>query len=344
MDLSYSQNLEDYHLAQAFDGQKDGFYIDIGAGHPVADNVSCWFYLLGWRGVVVEPQADLLAKYADIRPRDIRDGRLIGRTRGMVDFHVVDRLHGFSTIVSAHAKMAAGFGAQYSTQRQSMTTLSALCAEHEVGTIDFLKVDVEGAEGDVLAGNDFTRFRPRVICLEAVIPGSMAEGWHEWEPALLAADYEFVLFDNLNRFYVAKEEAALLSRFPRKPAPWLIVRHLGHTNRAERRADHPDHAFARRLTDAFLAGLPGMDRSVVLDLIRRTMPQADVEAPLTEEGKIKAVSALFPAAPFSDASRGLLALDAATMAEYQEKLVASDAFRIMLGRLAASYDGGQILE
>ena len=53
MDLSYTQNLEDYHLSLAFAGQVTGCYIDIGAGHPVADNVSCWFYQRGWRGIVV---------------------------------------------------------------------------------------------------------------------------------------------------------------------------------------------------------------------------------------------------------------------------------------------------
>ena len=42
MDLSYSQNLEDYHLSLAFAGQATGTYIDVGAGHPIADNVSFW--------------------------------------------------------------------------------------------------------------------------------------------------------------------------------------------------------------------------------------------------------------------------------------------------------------
>ena len=59
MALSYAQNLEDYHLSLAFAGQKEGFYVDIGGGHPVADNVSFWFYERGWCGVVVEPQAEL---------------------------------------------------------------------------------------------------------------------------------------------------------------------------------------------------------------------------------------------------------------------------------------------
>jgi uncharacterized membrane protein len=55
MELSYTQNLEDYHLSLAFAGQQTGTYIDIGGGHPIADNVSFWFYERGWQGIVVEP-------------------------------------------------------------------------------------------------------------------------------------------------------------------------------------------------------------------------------------------------------------------------------------------------
>ena len=47
MKMSYAQNLEDYHLWQAFADQPTGFYIDIGAGHPVADNVSWQAHLTG---------------------------------------------------------------------------------------------------------------------------------------------------------------------------------------------------------------------------------------------------------------------------------------------------------
>jgi hypothetical protein len=53
MDLSYTQNMEDYHLWLAFGGQRNGTYIDIGAGHPIADNVSFFFYERGWQGLVL---------------------------------------------------------------------------------------------------------------------------------------------------------------------------------------------------------------------------------------------------------------------------------------------------
>ena len=49
--ISYAQRHEDTHLLRLFGEQTGGFYIDIGAGHPVYDNVSFAFYLRGWNGI-----------------------------------------------------------------------------------------------------------------------------------------------------------------------------------------------------------------------------------------------------------------------------------------------------
>src|ERR1700748_1824959 len=82
MDLSYTQNLEDYHLSLAFAGQETGTYVDIGGGHPIADNVSFWFYERGGRGIVVEPQPELTALYGRLRPRDTVVQGVVTRATG----------------------------------------------------------------------------------------------------------------------------------------------------------------------------------------------------------------------------------------------------------------------
>ena len=304
MPLSYTQNLEDYHLALAFAGQERGFYIDVGAGHPVADNVSLWFYERGWRGIVAEPIPELAALYSKIRPRDILYEGLIGRQTGMVDFFHVNRLHGFSTTIEMHADVAKEFGADYQRLSLPMVTLAELCEKNKIQEIDFLKIDVEGAEIEVLAGNDFKRFRPKVIVAEAVTPGKGDPAWDVFEPLLLANGYKFRLFDTLNRFYVAQECPEIFERLPAERAPWDDVTHMYQIGRAPEQANHPDHALAQQLGRGFWASLPHLEQKVLLEILAR-------------------------------GQRDNAAITA-------EQLSSSD-LRIALGRIACGYDGGQII-
>jgi FkbM family methyltransferase len=308
MELSYAQNMEDYHLSLAFAGQKSGTYIDIGAGHPVADNVSFWFYERGWQGIVVEPQPELAGLYARLRPRDVVVQGLIGRNDGEADFHLVERLHGFSTTVQHHAEKAKAFGVGYQTVRVPVTTLSKIGETVGGKPIDFLKIDVEGAEADVLFGGDWQRVRPKVIVIEAVTPGSGEPAWHEWEPFLIDQNYRFVLFDTLNRFYVAQECPEIMSRLPAERAPWDAVRHMYEIGRAPENQRHPDHALAQQLARGFWASLPYLDAGLIASILRRGRRSADAEA--------DAVAAM----------------------------VETEAFRAALGRIACGYDGGQIVD
>jgi FkbM family methyltransferase len=342
MKLSYAQHLEDYHLSRAFGEQSGGFYIDVGSGHPVADNVSCWFYLQGWHGIVVEPQQELAALHARLRPRDRVECCVLGREAGEIAFHAVERLHGFSTTVAEFADKAAQSGAAYVTRRVPMKTLAQICSEHGVTEVDFLKLDVEGAEGDVLAGNDWTRIRPKIVLCEAVAPGSMAPNWEGWEPLLLASGYDFVLDEGLNRFYVAREQAEILSRFPREKADWLVVPHLGHTNRAPFRDDHPDHAIARQLTGALFARLPYADEREWLALLLHG-DRGDADATLTPEDRGAVLARVFDPR-FPEARAALIDVPATTRRAFYQAIVASDHFRMLLGRIAMSWDGGQILD
>jgi FkbM family methyltransferase len=308
--LSYAQNLEDHHLWMALGGEGTGFYIDVGAGHPVADNVSMWFYARGWRGIVVEPLGELAALYPLLRPRDTLVNALIGRESGTAAFHKVERLHGFSTTVETFAEGAAAFGAGYETLSLPMLTLAQLCERERVGIIDFLKIDVEGGEADVLAGNDWTRFRPKLVVAEAIAPGGTTESHQAWEPFLLAQGYRFALFDTLNRFYVAQEQTAVWERCPKDRADWGSATHLYEIGRAPEKAVHPDHGLSLELARGLWASLPHLNDEAIVALLAR--------------------------------ARGL-ATDSPDAAALLDE-VKTERFRLSLGRIASGYDGGQILD
>jgi FkbM family methyltransferase len=326
MRLSYAQNLEDYHLDLVFGNQTDGSYVDVGGGHPVADNVSFWFYLKGWRGLVVEPQEALAEIYKGVRPHDHTVSCLAGRENGEAEFHVVDRLHGFSSTVREHAAGASQFGAGYTTVAKPVRTLASLCTEAGLTRIDFLKIDVEGAEGEVIAGMDFARWRPRVVVVEAVAPGSMAEAWGAWEPALAAAGYRFAFFDRLNRFYVADEAAELAQRFPAEPAPWGRVQHLWDFGRAPERPDHPDHTLAIVLQAGLFAALPTLEPTLIERLIAWGLEAtgAGPFSPAAAQRLLGAAELPGPPTPAADLAG----------------LIATDEMRAGLGRIACRYDGG----
>ncbi len=307
-ELSYSQNLEDYHLSLAFAGQAMGTYVDIGAGHPIADNVSFWFYERGWRGVVIEPQSELATLYPRLRPRDIIVDGLVGRECIETDFHVVDRLHGLSTTKEGVAQASQALGVSYQTVRKPMTTLAKLCETHDLGTIDFLKIDVEGAERDVLLSGDWERFRPRGVVAEAVTPMTSEPSWQDWESFLIARNYRFVLFDTLNRFYVAEEHPEIIDRFPAERAAWHAVRHMYEIGRAPENDQHPDHALARELARGFWASLPYLDTNLLTSILGRGRQIEDLD-------DLKMLASM----------------------------VESEKFRAALGRIACGYDGGQII-
>ena len=152
-------------------------------------------------------------------------------------------------------------------------TLAELCASHGAATIDFLKIDVEGAEADVIAGGDWRRYRPKVVVVEAIKPLSNEPAWEAWEGMLLAQGYRFVLFDTLNRFYVAEEHPDILARLPSERAPWDAARHMYEIGRAGENPLHPDHQLARELMHAFLAQLPHLEPELA-GVVARSRAQA----------------------------------------------------------------------
>src|SRR5436305_1309979 len=330
--LSYAQRFEDFHLWRALSDVSNGFYVDIGAGHPVYDNVSFAFYLAGWRGVTIEPNPALAALGRAVRPRDHFFEGLCGANAGEATLYLQSEFHGLSTTIAEHAETAAKeTGRSAETLTLPVTTLAALCEQHAPKNFEFLKVDVEGAEADVLRGADFALFRPKLIVVEAIKPFTLAPAWDEWEPLLSRHGYAYVWDDELNRYYVAEEARELADKLTAGPKWYADGPQIGNYKPAAEDPAHPDHRLARLLVGANMPKLPLMDPAALLDML--TVGATDLDRTATCSD-IAAIGARL----FGSAAPQHVATQAgATIREAYRRIIDSDPFRAACGRIAASY-------
>jgi FkbM family methyltransferase len=214
--VSYAQNFEDVILWRALGTVEKGFYVDIGAQDPVVESVSLAFYEKGWRGVHVEPIPSYAEKLRASRPDEEVIEAAIASTRGRLtirDFPDTGLSTGRNEIAERHG--ASGLTSRPIEART--IRLSDVLEKYSGKEIHWLKIDVEGMEAEAIASWEPSPARPWVLIVESTVPRSQEPDHFEWEPAILAMDYEFVYFDGLNRFYVHQAHAELRNAFGTGP-------------------------------------------------------------------------------------------------------------------------------
>src|SRR5450759_317606 len=215
--VSYAQNFEDVMLWRALKHIEQGFYVDVGAQHPVVDSVSKAFYEHGWRGIHIEP----VPEYADLLRQDRPDETVLqlalSDKEGTLELNALPDT-GLSTFNDAYAhRHQKEHGFNVRRIRVPTLTLTQVLQEHAGKDIHWLKIDVEGYEAQVLKGWDSKHIRPWIIVVEATVPLSQTEAYQTWEQYLTKSRYSFVYFDGLNRFYVAAEHRELAVHFKSPP-------------------------------------------------------------------------------------------------------------------------------
>jgi FkbM family methyltransferase len=215
--ISHAQNFEDVILRRALEDISCGFYVDIGAADPDVDSVTRWFYDNGWRGINVEPHPAFFSRLEERRPEDKNLQCVIGAANAEVVFNL--------TTPGGASTGSAKRLAELTNLRQVTTTpillpaitLDELLTQSCGRVIDFLKIDAEDMEDEILGGASFISERPRIIVAEATLFDTQIPSHQAWEPKLLSKGYGFALFDGLNRFYVRDEDEWRLELFKVPP-------------------------------------------------------------------------------------------------------------------------------
>ncbi len=165
--LAYSQEGEDRILFSLIGHKLKGFYVDIGAHHPQRFSNTNLFYNMGWKGINIDADKDLVELLNKIRPRDLNICAGVGLVEGKKDFIVFEE-PAFNTFMKINAKENLKKSRYKSKRVIKISKLSTLLDKHlpNDSKIDILNVDVEGMDYEVLKSNNWSKYRPSIIVVE----------------------------------------------------------------------------------------------------------------------------------------------------------------------------------
>ena len=207
--ISYSQEGEDLVLARIFGEQEiaTGFFVDIGAHHPTRFSNTYYFYRRGWRGINVDALPGTRKLFQRLRPRDITVECGVGLQEGSLKYFVFNEpaLNTFSE-QEAIKKECRPYRI-VDTLLIPVVPLKKILDEHLPGgvQIDFMTVDVEGFDHEVISSNDWNRYRPRVVLVELLNTDLQDLEEHPTAQILLKHNYRAIAKTVNTYFFVANE-------------------------------------------------------------------------------------------------------------------------------------------
>ncbi len=143
-----------------FNKARQGVFVEVGANHPTLENQTWFLEQQGWSGVLVEPNPELYKLLQEKRPRSCVVQAAAGAQNGEVDLLLgVNHLH--STLAPVLDDPLSG-----NKVRVRLRTMNSILTETGLAKIDFLSIDVEGVELQVLQGLDLPKYSPQLILIE----------------------------------------------------------------------------------------------------------------------------------------------------------------------------------
>lgn len=165
----FTDGAEEWLIRDFFHDRRGGTFVDVGANHYRQGSKT--YYLernLGWSGLAVEPQREFEEGYRAERPRTKFLPLFVSNVSQRTAQLFVNREN--RSVASSNREFVAMFGTVDEVREMPTVTLSDLLDGEGIRTFDFLSIDIELHEPEALGGFDIERFRPALVCIEALLP------------------------------------------------------------------------------------------------------------------------------------------------------------------------------
>ena len=202
--FTYAQEGEDI-IAETLLPEPKGFYVEVGAFHPVSISNTYLFYRKGWRGIVIDPVPHVVELFRQRRPEDIILQYAVSNEEGERRFDIMrsgENNHlANGNMVSEPAKTTPLYSIQVRCRKLASLLRENLSSDRK---IDFLTIDTEGHDLNVLQSNNWREYRPRLVAVEDFLPPAQSPVCQ----FMSQQGYKPVISSKLTRFFIPAENAA----------------------------------------------------------------------------------------------------------------------------------------
>jgi FkbM family methyltransferase len=198
---------EEERLVREFFGDEIGYFVEVGANHPTFGSQTWHLEQAGWKGLLIEPQPDLAAFL--VTERKAKVFAVACTSPDEAGQSLALHVDGARSALDKK-RMTPGAQAAYTIMVPTRTLNSILVEAEAPAPIDFLSIDVEGHEVEVLSGFDFERWQPYLILVEDHVGSLRTHGF------LKRSGYRLIRRLGFNGWYVPNEAPMRPSRAERR--------------------------------------------------------------------------------------------------------------------------------
>ncbi len=165
---SYGASGEDVLISRYFENKKNGFYVDVGALHPINGSMTYNLSKMGWKGINLDMMQENLVLFNLFRKKDINVCTAVSSSKGEIDAYLFESGSGLNTNSIEWAnKWKKKLDKNFFVRKVKKEKLNNILKSFNVDkTFELLNIDVEGHELEVLKGINFELYRPKLITVE----------------------------------------------------------------------------------------------------------------------------------------------------------------------------------
>ena len=161
---NYSLDGEEMYLRCKYYGKKDGIYVDVGCHHPFRFSNTQWAYEIGWKGINIDANANAMKLFKVYRDKDINITCGVSDVEGEQNYYTFED-GAVNSFIKERERTEQEPKGQYSVK---LRRLDAIFKEYNVLHVDFIDIDVEGMEENVIKSINFNEVTIDTILVEQI--------------------------------------------------------------------------------------------------------------------------------------------------------------------------------